>query len=158
MTTSNLVSLHPAGFLDCFQVVHALGLACLLSAPGALKKSPVGRRNLPPATAGNKRLHHRSSGSPLSTTSVVPGTQQLCPSDSHSPVTLQSKFDGGKSLPPHARLHCWVPRDLQLLRLLCTLPGFPSCPAKPEFRHSNLQCPTFRVVFRRRGTPFCDFG
>ncbi|KAJ1153834.1 hypothetical protein NDU88_006592 [Pleurodeles waltl] len=40
-TTATLYQLS-CRLLDCFLVVHALGVSCLLSAPGALKKSPVG--------------------------------------------------------------------------------------------------------------------
>ncbi|KAJ1178880.1 hypothetical protein NDU88_004122 [Pleurodeles waltl] len=129
MIYSNIVAPHPAGFLNCFLVVHALRAVCLHPALEAKKKSPVGRRNLPPAKAGTKRLHHRSSGSPLILTSLVPGTQELGPSVSHSPVALLSKFGGGKSLPLHAREQTCVLRDLQLLRLLCTSPRIPLCTA-----------------------------
>ncbi|KAJ1196410.1 hypothetical protein NDU88_000281 [Pleurodeles waltl] len=126
-----LCNADPAAFSTVFLVVHAVGVVCLLSALEAPKKSPVGRRNLPPATAGTKKLHYRSLGSPLSTTSEVPRIQQLCPSDPHGPVTLQSKFGGGKSLPHLASLHCWEPRLLQILRPLCTYGGNPLCTAKP---------------------------
>ncbi|KAJ1100217.1 hypothetical protein NDU88_005304 [Pleurodeles waltl] len=128
-STSNIVAPHPAGFLNCFLVVHALRAVCLHPALEAKKKSPMGRRNLPPASAGTKRLHHRSSGSALILTSVVPGTQELGPSVSHSPVALLSKFGGGKSLPPHSRQQTCVLRDLQLLRVLCTSPKNPLCSA-----------------------------
>ncbi|KAJ1100218.1 hypothetical protein NDU88_005305 [Pleurodeles waltl] len=93
-TTSNIIAPNPAGFLDCFLVGHALRAVCLHPALEAKKKSPVCRRNLPPATASTKLLYHRSSGSPLIVTSVVPGTQELDPSDSDSPVVLLSKFGG----------------------------------------------------------------
>ncbi|KAJ1115002.1 hypothetical protein NDU88_003230 [Pleurodeles waltl] len=102
-TTSNIVAPNPAGFLDCFLVVHALRTVCLHPALEAKKKSSVGQRNLPPANAGTKLLHHQSSGSPINLTSLVPGTQELDPSDLDSPVVLMSKFGEGKSLPPHAR-------------------------------------------------------
>ncbi|KAJ1099031.1 hypothetical protein NDU88_004135 [Pleurodeles waltl] len=101
-TTSNIVAPHPAGLLYRFLVVHALTAVCLHPALEPKKKSPVGRLNLPPANAGTKLLHHRSSGSPLILMSVVPGTQELDPSVSDSPVALLSKFGGDKFLPPHA--------------------------------------------------------
>ncbi|KAJ1090996.1 hypothetical protein NDU88_004124 [Pleurodeles waltl] len=102
-TPSDIVVPNPVGFLNCLLVVYAMGAVCLHPALEATKKSPMGRLNLSPANAGTKLLLHRSSGSPLIVTSVVPGTQELDPSDPDSPVVHLSTFGGGKSLPPHAR-------------------------------------------------------
>ncbi|KAJ1088503.1 hypothetical protein NDU88_001660 [Pleurodeles waltl] len=93
-TTSDIVAPNPAGFLNCFLVVHALVAVCLHPALEAMKKSPLGQQNPPPANAGTKLLLHQSSGSPLIVMSVVPGTQELDPSDRDSPVVHLSKFGG----------------------------------------------------------------
>ncbi|KAJ1212984.1 hypothetical protein NDU88_000623 [Pleurodeles waltl] len=152
-TTSDIEAPNPAGVLDCFLVVHALGAVCLHPAQEAKKKSPVGRQNLPPANAGTKPLLHQSSGSLLIVTSVVPGAQVLDPSNHDSPVVHLSKFGGetkpalgggASHLPPAGTVT--PSSELQRLKLRVTMPQ--GTPASGDARLLD-PAPTFGGKSRR---------